>query len=285
MNAPLLPLPRVLPFFFDVDPGTRFSLYHAPAPQMPARGAILYVHPFADELNKARRMATLQARRFAAAGYAVLQIDLFGCGDSCGDLSVARWDIWKRDLGTARAWLSERAGGGPMHLWGLRLGGLLALDAACAMAVDGVILWQPILNGRTCINQFLRQDLAARMHRADPADPASLGSTGQLRAALRARGMLEVGGYELAAPLVNAIDACDAAALALPPCQVHWFASGSPAPQRLAACAQRLARRWDAYGATLHFHALDGVPFWGANEIAECPALLAATSAVFTGEA
>ncbi len=284
MNAPLLPLPRVYPFFFDVDPGTRFSLYHAPAPQARARGAILYVHPFADELNKARRMATLQARRFAAAGYAVLQIDLFGCGDSCGDLSLARWDIWKRDLAIAGAWLRERASGGPLHLWGVRLGGLLALDAACSMAVDGVILWQPFLNGRTCINQFLRQDLAARMHSADPADPSLLGTTGQLRAALSMRGMLEVGGYELAAPLVHAIDACDAAALPLPPCRVHWFASGSPAPQRLAASAARIARRWQARGATLHFHAIEGTPFWGANQIAECPALLAATSAVFTGE-
>ncbi|NHZ97963.1 hydrolase 2, exosortase A system-associated [Massilia sp. CCM 8734] len=284
MNAPLLPLPRVYPFFFDVDPGTRLSLYHAPAPHVRARGAILYVHPFADELNKARRMATLQARRFAAAGYAVLQIDLFGCGDSCGDLSLARWDIWKRDLAIAGAWLSERAGGGPMHLWGLRLGGLLALDAACGMAVDGVILWQPFLNGRTCINQFLRQDLAARMRSADPADPSLLGTTGQLRAELSMRGMLEVGGYELTAPLACAIDACDAAALPLPPCQVHWFASGSPAPARLAASAERIARRWNARGTTLHFHAIEGLPFWGPNDIAECPALLAATSAVFTGD-
>ncbi|RSZ60810.1 hydrolase 2, exosortase A system-associated [Massilia atriviolacea] len=284
MNAPLLPLPRVYPFFFDVDPGTRFSLYHAPAPQVPARGAILYVHPFADEMNKARRMASLQARRFAAAGYAVLQIDLFGCGDSCGDLSVARWDIWKRDLASARAWLRERAGSGPMHLWGVRLGGLLALDAACGMQVDGIILWQPFLNGHTCINQFLRQDLAARMRASDPGDPATLGTTGQLRAALRTRGMLEVGGYELAAPLAHAIDACDAAALPLPPCQVHWFASGSPAPLRLAASAARIARRWNARGATLHFHPIEGRPFWGANDIADCPALLDATSAVFMGE-
>ncbi|NHZ83314.1 hydrolase 2, exosortase A system-associated [Massilia sp. CCM 8695] len=282
MNAPLLTLPRVEPFFFNVETGTRFSLYHAPAPQLRARGAILYVHPFADEMNKSRRMATLQARRFAAAGYAVLQIDLFGCGDSCGDSSQARWEAWKCDLEVARAWLAERAAGLPLHLWGLRLGGLLALDFACGAPVDGVILWQPFLNGRTCINQFLRQGLAARMQ---AGDPARFGTTSQLRADLLARGMLEAGGYELAAPLVHAIDACDAAALPLPPCQVHWFASGSPAPHRLAASAERIARRWSARGTTLHFHAIEGVPFWGANDIAECPALLAATSAVFTAEA
>ena len=271
MNAPLLSPPRVEPFFFDADPGTRFSLYHAPAPQVPPRGAILYVHPFAEELNRTRRMASLQARRFAALGYAVLQIDLFGCGDSCGDFNAARWELWQRDLATTRDWLAERSVG-PMHVWGLRLGGLLALDFASTTHVDGVILWQPFLNGRTCINQFLRQ-------RLQPAARPSRSSC-SLRAELVARGALEINGYELTAALVQAIDACDAAQMKLPACPVHWFASGTPAPARLAASAARLAQRWSANGTSLHFHPLEGVPFWSGDS-SECPALLDATSAVF----
>ena len=274
MNAPLLSAPRVETFFFDADPGTRFSLYHAPAPQMPARGAILYAHPFAEELNRTRRMATLQARRFAAIGYAVLQIDLFGCGDSCGDFNAARWELWKRDLDMARNWLAERSVG-PMHVWGLRLGGLLALDYAASTPVDGIILWQPFLHGRTCINQFLRQALTA-----DPDGPRT---TAALRTALVARGMLEVNGYELAAPLAQAVDACAAAELVLPACPVHWFALGAPAPARLAASAARLADQWAAGGTTVHFHAFDGVPFWNGEQ-AECPALLDATSAAMARE-
>jgi len=275
MNAPLISAPRVEPFFFDADPGTRFSLYHAPAPQVAPRGAILYVHPFAEELNHTRRMASLQARRFAAMSYAVLQIDLFGCGDSCGDFSAARWDLWKRDLATARAWLAERSTG-PMQLWGLRLGALLALDFAASSPVDGLILWQPFLHGRTCINQFLRQALTT--------DPDGARTTAALRAELVTRGTLEVSGYDLAAPLAQAIDACDAAALVLPPCPVHWFALGAPAPARLAASAASLAANWAAGGTRLHFHALDGVPFW-TGERAECPALLDATSAAFAMDA
>ncbi|WP_426106149.1 hydrolase 2, exosortase A system-associated [Massilia sp. TSP1-1-2] len=272
MNAPMPSAPRVEPFFFDADPGTRFSLYHAPAPQVPARGAILYVHPFAEELNRSRRMAALMSRRFAAMGFAVLQIDLFGCGDSCGDFNAARWELWKRDLDTARAWLAERSSG-PMHVWGLRLGGLLALDYAVTSPVDGVILWQPFLNGRTCVNQFLRQ-------RAVPADAPRAPTSAALRSELVARGLFEVDGYELAAPLAQAIDACDAAALALPACTVHWFASGIPAPVRLAARAARLQERWAERGITLHFQALEGLPFW-SGQFAECDALLDATSAAF----
>lgn len=251
MNAPPLSAPRVEPFFFDADPGTRFSLYHAPAPHLPVRGAILYVHPFAEELNHSRRMATMQARRFAELGFAVLQIDLFGCGDSCGDFNAARWDWWKRDLGTARAWLADRCAG-PLYLWGLRLGGLLALDYAASAPVDGLILWQPYLNGRSCINHFLRQR---------PGNPALL------RAELLARGALEVGGYELTSVLAQAIDACDASALTLSACTVHCFAH----PSR---------QRWNGSGATLQMHSVVGLPFW-TGQVPDCPALLDATSAVF----
>lgn len=279
MNAPLLSTPHVEPLFFDAaaGTGTRFCLYHAPNPHLPPRGAILYVHPFAEELNKSRRMAALQSRTFAAAGYTVLQIDLFGCGDSCGDFSAARWETWRSDLAMAHSWLAGRSSG-PMHLWGLRLGGLLALDYARTATVDGIILWQPYLNGRTCINQFLRMRLAAQMM---DEGPGVAHSSAGLRAQLAEHGVLEVGGYELALELVQAIDACDAAAMTLPPCSVHWFACSAPAAARLEASAARLAERWAPCGVTLNFHSVDGAPFWGSGEIAECPALLAATNALF----
>ncbi|MFP5391486.1 MAG: hydrolase 2, exosortase A system-associated [Gammaproteobacteria bacterium] len=278
MNAPLLPTPHAEPFFYDADPGTRFSLYHPATPQMPARGAVLYVHPFADELNHARRMAALQSRRFAALGYAVLQQDLFGCGDSCGDFNAARWDQWKRDLRMAAAWLAERSSG-PLYLWGVRLGALLAMDVARSIPVDGLILWQPFLSGRSAINQFLRQRLAAD---ARQSHLKAARTTSALRARMTAHGSIEVAGYELALPLAQAIDACDAGSIVLPACPVHWFASGSPAPTRLAAHASRLAARWAATGTTLHFHALDGVPFWNRPDLPECPTLLDATSALFS---
>ncbi|QNA89069.1 hydrolase 2, exosortase A system-associated [Massilia sp. Dwa41.01b] len=220
MNAPLLTTPRVEPFFFDAAPGTRFSLYHAPNPQVAPRGAILYVHPFAEELNRTRRMAALQSRAFAELGYAVLQIDLFACGDSCGEFNAGRWEIWHEDLALAANWLAERDTG-PLTLWGLRLGGLLALDAAARLRPRRVLLWEPFMSGRACMNGFLRLSEQLR----DPA-PGAPRSTAALRAQLAVHGAIEVGGYEVAVPLVKAVDACDAAHVQLPPCAVHWFALG-----------------------------------------------------------
>jgi exosortase A-associated hydrolase 2 len=275
MNAPLLSTPRVEPFFFDAEPGTRFSLYHAPNPHVEPRGAILYVHPFAEEMNMTRRMAALQSRAFAVLGYAVLQFDLFGCGDSCGDFNSGRWELWKKDLEIASDWLAGRTGG-PLHLWGVRLGGLLALDFARQARPAGIILWQPYTNGRTCITQFLRLRLAAQLQ---GLDNRTARSTAALRAQLAVHGHIEVGGYEVAVPLVKAIDACDAAQLRLPPCTVHWFANPGPAPARQAANVARLAAIWARDGATLRFHAVDGPASWNDGVI-DCPSLLEATSAV-----
>ena len=278
MNTPLPATPHALPFFFNVDPGTRFCLYYPPNPGLPARGAILYVHPFAEEMNRTRRMAAQQSRAFAAMGYAVLQMDLFGCGDSCGEFSAGRWEQWKHDLTVAAEWLAERTSGQPLHLWGVRLGGLLALDFAAIRKVESIILWQPFMSGRTCINQFLRLRLAAGTDHGAPLTPRS---TSALRAELVTRGRIEVAGYELDSTMVKGIDACDAVNIRPLPCDVHWFASGARAARKLAAGTARLARHWTPLGVTLHFHAVDGAPFWAINDVAECPALLAATASVF----
>jgi exosortase A-associated hydrolase 2 len=277
MNAPLLTTPRVEPFFFDARPGTRFSLYHAPNPQAAPRGAILYVHPFAAELSRTRRMAAQQSRAFAALGYAVLQIDLFGCGDSCGEFNAGRWQIWQDDLALAASWLAERDSG-PLTLWGLRLGGLLALATAARLQPRRVLLWEPFMSGRACINEFLRLSSQLR----DPA-PGAPRSTAALRAQLAVHGAIEVGGYEVAVPLVQAVDACDAAHLALPPCAVHWFAHGGPGPSRAAASAARLSARWAPLGVDLHFHPLDGAPAWTGTGDLDCPALRDTTCKLFSG--
>ena len=66
---------------------------------------MVYIHPFAEEMNKARRMAALQSRALAAAGFDVLQIDLLGCGDSSGDFGDATWNDWVNDVVHGCRWL------------------------------------------------------------------------------------------------------------------------------------------------------------------------------------
>jgi len=255
----------VHPFFLPTPTGERFCLYHQPAPDRPARGAILYVHPFAEELNKSRRMAALQARAFAQAGYGVLLIDLHGCGDSGGDFSEARWELWLDDLTQASGWLAQRRLE-PLYIWGLRLGALLALDASARIRPQGLVLWQPVLSGRAHLHQFARLHTAALL----------FGDGGQRDD--------EIAGYTVAAELQTAIRQADAAAFT-PRCPVHWFElkatamdASLEAQPRLQPASELLIQRWRDDGLTVHARSMPGPAFWASTEISVCEELIAATT-------
>ncbi|MFB9243740.1 hydrolase 2, exosortase A system-associated [Massilia antarctica] len=281
--------PGAEPFFLQTDLGQRFCLFHPPAGPH-CHGAVLYVHPFGDEMNKARRMAALQARALAAQGYGVLQLDLYGCGDSSGEFAEARWDIWKDDLAAGCAWLSARLSA-PLSLWGLRLGALLALDYAHDNAQHArhplaqLVLWQPVQNGATFLTQFLRLLTANAMLAEGGDTKKSDKSTGTaaLRATLLGGEMLEVAGYDIAPALAVAIDSKDAARLAPLTCPVHWMETSAAAERPLTPAVLRLAEAWRAAGVDLHLQQVSCTPFWSTQEIAESPELLAATSALFQG--
>ena len=280
-------------FFLPVAGGERYCLYHAPAAGRTPRGAWLYVHPFGEEMNKSRRMVALQARAFAAAGHAVLQIDLHGCGDSCGDFADARWEIWHDDLEQARQWLAGQVSA-PIGLWGTRLGALLALDFAThsTTPVDEVLLWQPVVNGEQFMTQFLRIRMAADMMGPDEttaidggASPAKAVTTQSLRAALSAGESLEIGGYLLAPQLAGAIDRGRLAGLGRPGMQVHWFEVVGEAGRTLPPAAATVAAALRGNGVALQVHLPQGPAFWSSQEIVEAPDLLAAMSAIAEGVA
>jgi exosortase A-associated hydrolase 2 len=267
------------PFFLPAERGERFCIYHPAAGQ--ARGGIVYLHPFAEEMNKSRRMAALQSRMFAAHGYAVLQIDLFGCGDSSGDFGEANWEIWRQDAVLGMQWLRQRIAAG-IALWGLRLGALLALDAAriCDPAPDGFVLWQPVVSGEQILTQFLRLLVATGMI----ADGVAQTSTQDLRNKLKAGALLEIAGYGLGSELALAIDSLKLAALAPRNAPVLWLEVVPEAGRSLSPASRRVVDAWIASGVAVSMSAIAGEPFWNTIEIAECPALLAETMRMVAAE-
>ena len=268
-------------FFLPVEPGNRFCIFHCSADGGAGRG-IVYVHPFCEEMNKARRMAALQSRRLAAEGYAVLQIDLFGCGDSSGNFADARWGIWKQDLHTAVDWLKSRVTG-PVSLWGLRLGATLAADVARdpAMDIEHLLLWQPVSNSEQFLTQFLRLRLAAEML----AEGTAQTGVRELRETL-ARGVpLEIAGYDLHPQLAAEIDGLRLADAAPAVKRIHWLEVTTYAEPKLSPASQRALEAWRMKGLDVRAAAVTGEPFWSTIEVTECAALLAATEASLRGAA
>ncbi len=268
------------PFFLDASPGKRFCLYHPPTKPFYRGDAVLYIHPFAEEMNKSRRMAALQSRAFAAAGLGVLQLDLHGCGDSSGDFADADWERWKQDIFHAREWLQQQ-GFVSVHLWGLRSGALLALDYAKAAVHDfaQLILWQPILNGQSFLTQFLRLQLGSDLVTTDHGGSSNIK---QLREQLYAGKSLEIAGYMLAPKLAIAIDNLKINQLAIPNQIIRWFEITPQAGREQAPAGRAVIDAWQQVGADVKVTLLSGSPFWATQEISECPELIRETTSLFS---
>ena len=253
--------------------GARGQLFYVLHPPVRAqlRGSVLYVHPFAEELNKSRRMVALQARRLAGMGFAVMIPDLHGCGDSLGDFGDARWDLWMEDLDRCLDWLLHRYSE-PVIPWGLRLGCVLVGDW---LGIRGIrpaatLYWQPVSRGELFLTQFLRLRMAAGMMGGNKE------TTSLLRSRLDAGETLEVAGYSLSPELAATIAT---ARLAPPPAgPLHWLEVVMGDAAELPPASQRIVETWRQGGVTVNAAAVSGEPFWISQEIVEVPALLDVTA-------
>jgi len=268
--------PRIGGQFLPGPAGPLAVVLIEPAHDVATRFGALYVPPFGDEMNRARRMVALQARAFAARGGAVAILDLRGTGDSGGDHGQATWEGWHADVSFAWDWLARRVPA-PCVLWGLRTGGLLAAESVGRRGISpaALLLWQPVLSGRSFFNQLLRLQKARSL--------SGLGEEGAdsraLRSALGAGRPIEVGGYDIHPELVAGAEAVTLEATQMPDIAIIWRETSVAIPAAVSATAMRLADRWTASGASVDIAAVSGPSFWMTQEITEAPQLIADTTA------
>lgn len=258
-------------FFSDAESGQRFNLFY-PAQRNKPLGTIVYVHPFAEEMNKSRRMTALTARQLSQAGFGVLQIDLHGCGDSSGDFGEATWSSWVQDVVQA----SQRAlslSPAPLWLWGLRAGCLVAREAAQQLEVPtNFIFWAPPANGNLLLQQFLRLKLAG-----DMMNGGAKGGMEALREQLNNGQAVEIAGYALAPGLTNGLGAAN---LLEPPRHAGhllWLEVSNKADASITPAAYKTIAAWQNEGVQVQSLVVPGPAFWQTTEIEIAPALAKAT--------
>lgn len=260
-------------FFLAREPtgtGLRYCVLHRPGAGVTARGAIVYVHPWCEEMNKSRRMAALQARRLAQCGWAVLQIDLAGCGDSSGDFGDASWAVWVDDVVAAAQWLRERFDA-PLWLWGLRAGCLLACEAANKLeGPTRLLFWQPLTTGKTMLQQFLMLRLAGLMK-----DGKAQGLMQSLRDQIAAGNAVEVAGYTLSPSLADGL----AAATLSPPasCKAAIWLEVLAQPGAASPALVQAQQGWASAGTEVQLGVAVGPAFWQTTEIEDATELIDAT--------
>ncbi len=260
--------------------GPRYAIWHSPVEQ-PAKAVVVYVPPLGEEMNKARRMASLHARALAASGLAVMQADLLGCGDSHGEFEEASWEIWRSDVRDAcesamrrhaESWPS--APPPPLWLWGLRAGCLLAASAATSFPEPcHFLFWQPQGSGKQALQQFLRLRIAAEM------GGATRGLGERLRRDLANGASVDVAGYRLPSSLALGLEQAK-----LDPPQRRdgrsrslWFEIRPEGDVGWLPATEALQARWRSGGWWVGGESVPGPAFWATVEIEEAPALIDAS--------
>lgn len=268
--------------FLSTPRGPRFCVLHTPAGL--CKGAIVYVPPWAEEMNRSRRIAALQAKSWALAGFAVLLPDVGGSGDSEGEFADATWQDWVQDICDAQVWLAAKlqkmADGAvvPQWLWGLRAGCLLAAEVARQGGQAAQLLfWQPVVSGSLHLTQYLRLQSAASLVQGKTGN-----SPGVLRQILKAGQTVEVGGYAIAPGLAAGMDAAHLDDLPAHSKVQCWFASDGPSTTLPPVLEQQLAR-WRSAGVQAQEFAVSAPAFWQLQEVGDAPGLRAACLAQFEG--
>jgi exosortase A-associated hydrolase 2 len=269
-------------FFLTVGQGQRLCIYHPSHTATPS-ALVLYIHPLAEEMNKTRRMTALQSRALAQAGFAVLQIDLMGCGDSSDDFGDATWELWVNDVVQGSRWLRNTTKKSyatsepcPLWLWGLRAGCLLAVAAAEHMEDEkcNFLFWQPPISGQIVLNQLLRIRQAGDML----SGKEKVGKD-KLSAQLEKGDSVEISGYllspELASGLSNAT--LQQAQQAQNNTRLEWIEISPHEGTPMSTMMCKTLTQWRNSGVRTRCHRLIAPMFWQSAEIEIVPEIINAT--------
>jgi alpha-beta hydrolase superfamily lysophospholipase len=173
--------------------GEVFAGLHLPSAQARATAVVL-VPPFGWEAMSAARNLRGWARSLAAAGYPAVRYHPPGTGDSVGDSAAQDLLSWSTALTDLVTHTRTATGCARMAVFGLGLGGLVALQAVHeGCPVEDLVLWAVPVRGRL----LLRELRAFAAMTNEPGDAVSAPSTEAAEPA--GDGVLWVHGYPLGA--------------------------------------------------------------------------------------
>lgn len=263
---------RLEPFFLDTAAGTLSLLLRSPSS---AKRCVLFVPPFAEEMNKCRRQIVETALLLVDAGYAVLCFDLFGTGDSEGEFHDATWAIWRENVTSAIAWIREK---------GLELDAVIAARLGCSLAVQAfedarlrvrsTALWQPVESGRQFMTQFLRLRVAASMMQDGGTETVQ-----DLKACLARGEEVEVAGYCLNGELWQAVEQLELTSHINEGLgRLSMWEIGRNPEGELSVPGKRLLSSARERGLVVSANYLPGEPFWSSTETVTHPELARRTA-------
>lgn len=231
-----------------------------------AAGCVVLCNPVFEEHKSTLRPFVDMARELCRNGVAALRFDYRGCGDSPGEFEDFSLSDWSQDIGAATGAVRHAMPGTPVGLLGVRVGASLALKAAVGTpGYAFAVLWEPIVSGRTYVEQELRKKLVKEM--------MTFGERRSTRESLLAElgggGTIDFDGYPFSSRLYSELADLDLLAGDGPAGLPAYLVQVS-ATARLTRPMQDLRDRLGGEGASVEATAVRAPPFWNLVGIVDC---------------
>jgi exosortase A-associated hydrolase 2 len=257
-----------------------FIAHYAPLEQGEAMGeshTVIFVPPFAEEMNRSKRMYVLCARLLADAGIQSICFDFAGTGDSSGEWGDFNCQDWKNNLIDVYQYANKSSS--KISLVTLRDSALISLELIkqAKIQIYKCVLWDPIDSGEVLIRQLMRMKIASAM-----ADDLKKVTTQEVLDSIEQSGFLEVAGYHVSSSLIDSIKSqrmSDSIESALALTELHWMTTGKfsgNTKQQLPISLTKLNLTEDLL-AQLNVHPVNDVKFWMQQEVTISPLLLRET--------
>ena len=243
--------------------------------------AVILVPPFAEEMNRSRRMYVLCARLLANSGTHAVLFDFSGTGDSSGEWGQFSYNDWMGDIKHVYTHCSSFADN--VSFIALRFGALILSDVISQsnIDVDRCIFWDPIENGEILIRQLIRIKIAAAM-----AVESKKLTTKEILADIESVGYLESGGYKISKSLIDDINSkrlSDLLESVLNYIEFDWMQLGKYAEAIKQWLPNSIVEKnlSQAQRNNIVMHPVNDVKFWMQQEVTIAPELLRETQRVF----
>ncbi len=171
------------PMYFGASAAPLFGVYHPPLARSAAPRCVLLCPPVGQEYIRAHRAFRQLGIALARAGHHVLRFDYSGTGDSAGDGTGVSLEQWEGDVCTAAEEIRDTSGVERLTLVGLRLGATMALRASRPVAADDLVLWDPVTDGGSYLEELYATYLVSHREQQLSAGGELIGIGGFLRPA------------------------------------------------------------------------------------------------------
>ncbi|MEO0410300.1 MAG: hypothetical protein AAF221_00490 [Pseudomonadota bacterium] len=249
-------------FFLGSGCDARLVTSHGPWKGLPRRKdkvAVIFLQPFAEEMNRCRRLISLSQDALSARGICSLTIDYLGTGDSAGAFEDASLKAWTDDVNRLCD-LAISAGAKTLQFVGVRFGALLAETiAASRQDVTQILALQPQESYMRAMRQFIRIAAAS-------LDETGSGTAGVLKPSpakqLEAGARIMVGGYEVTPELYSEFKTSKAPGKIPCPITAAFVGVKSAHSDILTSADRRTVSQMSQRAPQVHYVAINDVQLW-----------------------